>query len=825
MENSYEDVGSYEDEDELGDDDDEVLDRSNEITKPGAHDVLLGRGGGTNNHFGNVNFRKLVNEHKMRYLACSKVEKPKVAREVVQIWRAMTPPGRFLSRKDDTRKGPGSVKDNNNIWLEVGDKKAREKASQCLRERTPDVLPYIKQLRQQQDQLTEQGVSRVQHQLQMQQQQVTQISGFGGGGMSSMDPELHSPPEGVKSIASAFAARRQNVVLGMPDRPTSHLLPHGASRRGSMPVAPTSVGSSDIPYIHSSSVTRRTSLPPAGNLGNGSFNTNAMQLQHQNNMMAMQQQQMQQRHHALQMAERHAGFLSPRNNSCMTERSLMMQQQFGVADIPHLSPLNEQQHTSNQLFHQQHHHQQGQVVSPQRQAQMLSPQQQHHSQQLQQQHQQQLQQHQQNHLMSPQPNQVTSFPGRLTASAGANSTNTNNQHLSNMQLQLRILQLQQQQQQQQLHGMQVGHGNMLMGKGPMIPGALPLSDDLEPLPYGSEGGVSGNQPVPDVPTSRNMVHHQREVQQQPHHQLQQQGMHHNPAPQHQAAARQPQHQDVSQQHVQNTQSSSRQAQASAGAAQGPPPQQQVEGQEQQQQTKQHRLNQDGAPQRGFLKQEDFQPLPLNSKTPAGRQTTQQSEEKPAKKSSTTPTNNGIRHIPADTATNPKAPIPGHVDDGELTLREYRKTLEDFISNHHMSNPSNGGAIGNDEYDDPDPEDDDDLESEFVLEGLDTSAWIQQALNNNNDDSGSDLMESAGSAKDRPSRKNFTSSAKSMMSSTTSYMSIGMTSDEMEHTADHDGTKTLDTAFSREAKMSMSRSMHSNQSLMSELTDFSGTEIL
>jgi hypothetical protein len=45
----------------------------NHITKPGGHDVLLGRGGGTNNHCGNVKFRQLVNEHKMAYLACSKV--------------------------------------------------------------------------------------------------------------------------------------------------------------------------------------------------------------------------------------------------------------------------------------------------------------------------------------------------------------------------------------------------------------------------------------------------------------------------------------------------------------------------------------------------------------------------------------------------------------------------------------------------------------------------------------------------------------------------------------------------------------------------------
>ena len=154
----------------------------NHITKPGTHDVLLGRGGGTNNHAGNIKFRKLVNEHKMRYLACSKVDKPKVARQVVALWRKLDPPGRFLARQDESKRGPGSVKSQDNVWYEVGDKKAREKASQCLRERTPDVIPYIKHLRDQQNAITEQGVSFVQ--MQMQQQQEQQFHGV---------PSMHHP--------------------------------------------------------------------------------------------------------------------------------------------------------------------------------------------------------------------------------------------------------------------------------------------------------------------------------------------------------------------------------------------------------------------------------------------------------------------------------------------------------------------------------------------------------------------------------------------------------------------------------------------------------
>lgn len=197
------------------------------ILAPGPHDVLLGRGGGTNNYEGNVTFRKLVTRFKPKYLKCTKVEKPKVAREVVAIWRKLNPPGRFLAKLEDVDptykmaavavaagKENATLHNHNNyppqqatttstsskrkavqvdvydtssngdpttgmngatfkaqppnqppppppplvlpepksevvqpIWVEVGDKKAREKASQCLRERTADIIPLIKKIR------------------------------------------------------------------------------------------------------------------------------------------------------------------------------------------------------------------------------------------------------------------------------------------------------------------------------------------------------------------------------------------------------------------------------------------------------------------------------------------------------------------------------------------------------------------------------------------------------------------------------------------------------------------------------------------------------
>lgn len=107
------------------------------VEYPGMNDVMCGRGGGTNNHVGNIRFRQLINEHKLRYLAAPKIDKPKVAMEVVQMWRRLDPPGRFLAKTAGEK-----------FWNEVGDKKAREKASQCLRERTAVVMPFVKALQE-----------------------------------------------------------------------------------------------------------------------------------------------------------------------------------------------------------------------------------------------------------------------------------------------------------------------------------------------------------------------------------------------------------------------------------------------------------------------------------------------------------------------------------------------------------------------------------------------------------------------------------------------------------------------------------------------------
>mmetsp|Transcript_1959 Transcript_1959/g.4280 ORF Transcript_1959/g.4280 Transcript_1959/m.4280 type:complete len:896 (+) Transcript_1959:169-2856(+) len=96
------------------------------ITEPGENDCLFGRGGGTNHHPGNKRYRKIVEDRKGKYLASKRLDKPLVAMEIINDWRALDPPGRFLKQDDRTK-----------FWNDVGDKKAREKTSQALREKTP----------------------------------------------------------------------------------------------------------------------------------------------------------------------------------------------------------------------------------------------------------------------------------------------------------------------------------------------------------------------------------------------------------------------------------------------------------------------------------------------------------------------------------------------------------------------------------------------------------------------------------------------------------------------------------------------------------------
>ncbi|KAL3804703.1 hypothetical protein HJC23_008518 [Cyclotella cryptica] len=96
-----------------------------DIAEPLPTDCLFGRGGGTNHHPGNKLYRKMVEDKKDVYLKSKRLDKPLVAMQIIKEWRELDPPGRFLKQDEVTK-----------LWSDVGDKKAREKTSQALREKT-----------------------------------------------------------------------------------------------------------------------------------------------------------------------------------------------------------------------------------------------------------------------------------------------------------------------------------------------------------------------------------------------------------------------------------------------------------------------------------------------------------------------------------------------------------------------------------------------------------------------------------------------------------------------------------------------------------------
>ena len=94
------------------------------VLEPNKNDVLSGRGGRINAHPGNVQFRDLVKQYRGIYLSpeTKKLDKVKVATQLVDIVRNMDPPGRFL-------------KEDENGWVEIGDARARKNAGQAMREK------------------------------------------------------------------------------------------------------------------------------------------------------------------------------------------------------------------------------------------------------------------------------------------------------------------------------------------------------------------------------------------------------------------------------------------------------------------------------------------------------------------------------------------------------------------------------------------------------------------------------------------------------------------------------------------------------------------
>lgn len=135
------------------------------IDVPHEHDVLFGRGAATNSHSGNQYFRALCFERKEQFDANSHAFKRRIATEIVELVKALVPPGRFLKRKDEVvsraaaaaggggggaldsadHRGGDNPSNISNIrklggpWIELSTERAIQKAFQVIRDfRRPD---------------------------------------------------------------------------------------------------------------------------------------------------------------------------------------------------------------------------------------------------------------------------------------------------------------------------------------------------------------------------------------------------------------------------------------------------------------------------------------------------------------------------------------------------------------------------------------------------------------------------------------------------------------------------------------------------------------
>ena len=88
------------------------------VTKPYPNDVLCGRGGGSQNHIGNKEYRSVIAMSKRRYIEASRRHKSLLVESIVKAVRLQNPPGRFLEK--DSKTG---------LWNDIGDKRAFAKVS------------------------------------------------------------------------------------------------------------------------------------------------------------------------------------------------------------------------------------------------------------------------------------------------------------------------------------------------------------------------------------------------------------------------------------------------------------------------------------------------------------------------------------------------------------------------------------------------------------------------------------------------------------------------------------------------------------------------
>jgi hypothetical protein len=160
------------------------------------NDVLCGRGGGTNVHPGNRRFRDLINANRRAYLKARKNDKPAISRSIVRTIREMN--GRFL-KKDEKQV----------LWFEIGDDGAREKTSQALRQRAPEMRKILFEDEHRQQQAHQEAM--MQRQFMMHGGQMPPMMGQAGmmNGMNGM------PMQGMQGRMGGMQGMHPGMMGGM----------------------------------------------------------------------------------------------------------------------------------------------------------------------------------------------------------------------------------------------------------------------------------------------------------------------------------------------------------------------------------------------------------------------------------------------------------------------------------------------------------------------------------------------------------------------------------------------------------------------------------
>mmetsp|Transcript_26620 Transcript_26620/g.37494 ORF Transcript_26620/g.37494 Transcript_26620/m.37494 type:complete len:325 (+) Transcript_26620:119-1093(+) len=174
------------------------------------NDVLSGRGGGTNVHPGNRTFRDLINLHRRSYLKARKNDKPAISRAIVRVIREQN--GRFLKRDEKT-----------SLWFEIGDDAAREKTSQALRQRAPEMRKILFES------------EREQARQQVEEMQKNQQMFYSGTGsmpqmnLGSYVPMTNVPNKNSFGETNDFDQMRQNLMTAaLLGGGINRITPHGA---------------------------------------------------------------------------------------------------------------------------------------------------------------------------------------------------------------------------------------------------------------------------------------------------------------------------------------------------------------------------------------------------------------------------------------------------------------------------------------------------------------------------------------------------------------------------------------------------------------------